>query len=56
MDPSQGNFNFDLTNNIPQENADTSTSSQILMQATPPIDVSGQEMRSQQVFMTPLQV
>ena len=56
VDPSQGNFNFDLTNNISQENADRSASNQILMQGNPPIDVSGQEMRSQQVFMTPLQV
>ena len=56
VDPSQGNFNFDLTNNISQENADRSASNQILMQGNPPIDVSGQEMRSQQVFMTRLQV
>ena len=58
-DSSQGNFDFNLTNNIPQENNPgdrSAASSQILMQANPPIDVSGQEMRSQQVFMTPLQV
>ena len=53
---SQANFNFEaLGENAFSEAEETNRPGQILMQATPAVDVTGQSLRPQ-VFMTPLQM